>query len=89
MIAAVVAIFRALAAYWQLKAVRYQHDLIEQSRDRIERLEDEIEEHRNTGTIASTDMADRVRERLRCEKKHFEYLSNADPATGDRDKGRD
>ena len=77
MIAAVVAFLRALAAYWQLRAVRYRHDLIEQSRNQIKKLEDEIEKQRDIGTVASTDLADRMRDRLRRERGYLKYLSNA------------
>ena len=89
MIAAVVAFLRALAAYWQLRAVRYSHDLIEQSRDRIERLQDELEEQRNIGTVSSSDIADRLRNRITAEKKHLEYLSDSNHETSSRDTGAD
>lgn len=70
-------LLRALAAYWELKAKRYEHDVREQSRSRIEALEDELEKLRNTGGLADSLSADRVRDRILTEKAYSKYLPNA------------
>ena len=73
-----VNLLRALASYWELKSKRYKHDLREQSRSRLEELEDELEELRNTGDLAGSITADRVRDRILTEKAYSEHLSDAD-----------
>lgn len=70
-------LLRALAAYWELRAERYEHDVREQSRSRIEALEDELEELRNTGDLADSLSADRVRDRLLTEKAYFADLPSS------------
>jgi len=76
----VTQLLRALAAYWELKAQRYEHDVREMSRNRIENLEDELEKLRNSGDLGDSIVADRLRDRLITEKTYFKHLSDARPA---------
>jgi len=71
-------LLRALAAYWELKEKRFEHDLREQSRARIEALQDELENLRNRGDVSSTIAADRLRNRIYTERAYFESLPDAD-----------
>lgn len=82
-------LLRAIAAYWELRAARYEHDLREQSRARVEALEDELEALRNAGTVGSTLSADRVRSRLITERAYFEHLPNAGATAGSGGQGAD
>lgn len=75
----VAALLKALAAYWSLKAARLQHDLREMSRNRIEELEDEITNLRNDGSVESTLLADRLRQRLITEQEYFKHLPGSRP----------
>lgn len=91
-LATVSSLLRAVAAYWELRAARYEHDLREQSRARVEALEDELEELRNCGTVGGTLAADRLRNRLLTEKAYFEHLPGSRASSGSGgespDKGR-
>lgn len=74
-------LLRALAAYWELKHKRFEHDLREQSRSRIEALSDELEELRSNGSPVHTFAADRVRDRLAHELAYFESLPSPSAET--------
>lgn len=74
------ALIRALAAYWELRAKRYEHDVREQSRARIEALEDELEKLRNSATGVNTVLADRLRNRILSERAYLKHLPDAHPA---------
>jgi len=80
LLSTICALFRALAAYWELRSKRYEHDVREQSRDRIETLEDELEELRNSATGVDTVMADRLRNRILSERAYLKHLPDAHPA---------
>lgn len=89
LLSTVSSLLRAVAAYWELRAARYEHDLREQSRARVEALEDELEDLRNTGTVGSTFAADRVRNRLITERAYFEHLPGSLAAARSRGQGSD
>ena len=74
------ALIRTLAAYWELRAKRYEHDVRELSRARIETLEDELERLRNSATGVDTVMADRLRNRILSERAYLKHLPDAHPA---------
>lgn len=78
----VSSLLRALAAYWELKSKRYEHDLREQSRARCEALEDELTELRNLGGTVESIVADRLLDRLLTEKAYFESLSDSSTSSG-------
>ena len=78
-------LLRALAAYWELKAKRYEHDLRENVRNRLEELEDELENLRNDNSIGATLAADRLRDRIRDERRYAKHLSVAYTAPAKRD----
>jgi len=84
LLAAVTNLIRALAAYWELRLKRYDHDIIEQSRSRIETLEDELTTLRNSGNAVDTINADRVRDRIITEKRFFKHLPNSGTAVRSR-----
>jgi len=88
-LATVSTLLRALAAYWELRAARYEHDLREQSRARVEALEDELEALRNAGTSADSLAADRVRNRLLTEKTYFKHLPGASASAEGGSQGSD
>jgi len=72
---------RAFAAYWELKAKRYRHDVREQARNSVEALEDELQILRNSGGIADSLIADRLRDRIVRERTYLagiEHLSDTD-----------
>ena len=67
-------LLRSLAAYWELKHKRFEHDLREQSRSRIEALTDELEKLRSSGTAFDALTADRVRDRVATELAYFKSI---------------
>ena len=78
-------LIRARAAYWELRLKRYDHDIIEQSRSRLEALQDRLTGLRNSGDPADALVADRMRDRIRAEKRFLKHLPNssATPPGGD------
>ncbi len=70
-------LLRALAAYWEIKAKRYEHDIREHSRERLEALEDQLNEFRDRGTAIDTHVADRLQNRILTEKAYFKSLPDS------------
>ena len=80
-------LLRALAAYWEIKSKRYEHDIREHSRERLEALEDQLNEFRDRGTPIDSHVADRLLSRILTEKAYFESLPN--PSASDRSRDGD
>ena len=68
-------VLRSLAAYLELKNKAFYYKIVTESRKKQKDLINEIETLRSTGTTASNDRADLLRDELLNEKRHLEYLS--------------
>ena len=70
-------VLRSLAAYLELKNKTFYYKIITDSRKKQKDLINEIETLRSTGTNASNDRADLLRDELLDEKRHFKHISTA------------
>jgi hypothetical protein len=84
---------KALGAYWELKAERFTYDLISDLEKECDAIQEKIETLRDAGTNADSELADRLRIRLRRKSAYLEristkYFKDTGGATG-ADTGRD
>ena len=80
-------VLRSLAAYLELKNKAFYYKIVTDSRKKQKDLINEIETLRSTGTNASNDRADLLRDELLDEKRHLKHISAtySEPSEGNSD----
>lgn len=74
-LAIIVAFFKTVTAYLELKNTSFYYDCIEKSKQKQQIYENDIEKLRNVKTNAAADSADILRVKLAEERKYAEHLS--------------